>query len=367
MDTSKLLFSFFYCYFLLSSGYICIQASSLNHRHHHHHRRQKHEISDGSFRPKKLFVFGDSYADTGNIRKSLGNSWNEPYGFTFPGKPAGRFSDGRILTDYIAKFLEVKSPLAYEWMEMGGKKLQNGLNFAYGGSGVFNTIGDLLPNMSTQIGFYNKLVHDSVYTKSDLKSSLVLVCLSGNDYGAFLAQGGTMQGLQTFIPRVVKQLGVNLKRLQQLGATKVAVTLLQPLGCLPRSTVDSSFQRCNTTQNLAVGYHNLLLQQTVARLNNQSKSSTFFIIDLYSSFTTVLNQRRDYLGNLRFDTPLKPCCIGTDGYVCGSVDEKGAKMYTVCSDPKSAFFWDMSHPTEAGWHAIYTTFKSTLEQAFKFD
>ena len=76
---------------------------------------------------------------------------------------------------------------------MGGKKLQNGLNFAYGGSGVFNTIGDLLPNMSTQIGFYDKLVHDSVYTKSDLKSSLVLVCLSGNDYGAFLAQGGTMQ------------------------------------------------------------------------------------------------------------------------------------------------------------------------------
>ncbi|KAL1545722.1 GDSL esterase/lipase-like protein [Salvia divinorum] len=351
MASSKLFLPFFYCCFLLSSGYICIQASS----------------SDHGFRPTKLFVFGDSYADTGNIRKSLGNSWSQPYGTTFPGKPAGRFSDGRILTDYLAKFLRVKSPLAYEWMEMGGKKLKNGLNFAYGGSGVFNTLGDVLPNMSTQIGFFDKLMHDSLYTKSDLKSSVVLVCLSGNDYGAFLAQGGkTMQDLQKFIPRVVSQLGANLKRVQQLGAAKVAVTSLQPLGCLPRSTVDSSFQGCNPTQNLAVAYHNLLLQQTVSKLNTDSKTSTFFIIDLYTSFTTVLNQDTNYQGKLRFETPLKPCCIGMNGYFCGDVDQKGEKMYTVCSYPKSAFFWDSSHPTEAGWHAIYTTFKSTLQQALKF-
>lgn len=53
--------------------------------------------------PTKLFVFGDSYADTGNIQKSFSNSWKDPYGVTFPGKPAGRFSDGRVLTDYIGK------------------------------------------------------------------------------------------------------------------------------------------------------------------------------------------------------------------------------------------------------------------------
>ncbi|XP_047976955.1 GDSL esterase/lipase At5g03610-like [Salvia hispanica] len=356
MASTKLFLPFFYGCFLLSFYYICIQASPLS-----------HEISHPGLRPTKLFVFGDSYADTGNVRKSLGNSWNQPYGTTFPGKPAGRFSDGRILTDFIAKFLQVKSPLAYEWMEMGGKKLKNGLNFAYGGSGVFNTLGELLPNMSTQIGFFDKLMQNSVYTKSDLKSSVVLVCLSGNDYGAFLAQGGkTMQDLQEFIPSVVDQLGANLKRVQQLGATKVAVTSLQPLGCLPRSTVVSSFQGCNTTQNQAVAYHNLLLQQTVAKLNNDSQTSTFFIIDLYTSFTTVLNQNPDYQGKLRFETPLKPCCIGKNGYFCGGVDQEGEKMYTVCSNPKSAFFWDSSHPTEAGWHAIYTTFKSSLQQAFKF-
>lgn len=94
---------------------------------------------------------------------------------------------------WAARFLGLKSPIAYEWMKLGGKKVKKGVNFAYGGSGVFNTLGDLLPNMSTQIGFFQTLLHDSLFTPWDLKSSVVLVSLAGNDYGAFLAQGGTMQ------------------------------------------------------------------------------------------------------------------------------------------------------------------------------
>ncbi|KAG8376690.1 hypothetical protein BUALT_Bualt09G0090100 [Buddleja alternifolia] len=369
---SNLFISFFYCCFLFTSGYIGVEGSGHHHhrrRRHHHNHHEKHEIISDytSNKPSKLFVFGDSYADTGNVRKSLGNSWKEPYGTTFPGKPAGRFSDGRVLTDYVAKLLGVKSPLAYTWMKLGGKKLRNGMNFAYGGSGVFNTVGTLLPNMTTQIDLFEKLLvdnHDSnLYTKSDLESSVVLACLSGNDYGAYVATGGTVQGLQSFIPRVVNQLAVSLQRIHGLGATKIVVTALQPLGCLPRVTQMSSFQQCNSTLNLAVNYHNLLLQQAVDKLNNYTKTPTFFILDLYNSFTTVLNQKGDYQGILKFETPLKPCCMGISSeYFCGSVNGNGAKMYTVCSDPKSSFFWDSSHPTEAGWQAVYKTLNSSLEQ-----
>lgn len=49
----------------------------------------------------KLFVFGDSYVDTGNWPKSMSSSWQEPYGYTYPGYPSGRFSDGLVLTDFI--------------------------------------------------------------------------------------------------------------------------------------------------------------------------------------------------------------------------------------------------------------------------
>lgn len=47
----------------------------------------------------KLFVFGDSYVDTGNLVNSI--SYKPPSGITFPGTPAGRFSNGCVLTDYI--------------------------------------------------------------------------------------------------------------------------------------------------------------------------------------------------------------------------------------------------------------------------
>ena len=52
----------------------------------------------------KLFVFGDSYVDTGNSGRQA-TSWKKPYGITFPGKPSGRYSDGRVFTDYIGQSL----------------------------------------------------------------------------------------------------------------------------------------------------------------------------------------------------------------------------------------------------------------------
>lgn len=52
-----------------------------------------------------VFAFGDSYADTGNLPSSVSRSWKLPYGTTFPGKPSGRFSDGRVLTDFIGTYL----------------------------------------------------------------------------------------------------------------------------------------------------------------------------------------------------------------------------------------------------------------------
>lgn len=52
---------------------------------------------------QKLFVFGDSYADTGNSRKISAMAWKPPYGITFPGKPSGRSSDGRVLTDFLGE------------------------------------------------------------------------------------------------------------------------------------------------------------------------------------------------------------------------------------------------------------------------
>ncbi|CAJ1968645.1 unnamed protein product [Sphenostylis stenocarpa] len=292
--------------------------------------------------PKKLFVFGDSYVDTGNTRIDQAGSWKNPYGITFPGKPAGRFSDGRVLTDYIAKFLGLKSPVPYKFRKFMPQKLKYGMNFAYGGTGVFDTSSNY-PNMTIQIDFFQQLIKENVYTTSDLSESVALMSVAGNDYNFYLATNGSIEGFPSFIASVVNQTATNLLRIQSLGVKKIVVDGLQPLGCLPGTTAPSSFQQCNST------FNDLLNQQTKVH-------STFIILDLFDSFMSVLNHPST--SNIKDE--LRPCCVGISSqYSCGSVDENSVKKYKVCDHPKSAFFWDTFHPTQAGWHAVYNKLQTT--------
>ncbi|KAF8395377.1 hypothetical protein HHK36_019323 [Tetracentron sinense] len=349
-------FIYFLSFFVLLTGFQVVQCSSHHHHHHHQHRFSSAGIS-------KLFVFGDSYVDTGNNNKTVARSWKEPYGITFPGKPAGRFSDGRVLTDYVASFIGIKSgPVPYVLRNMGTDPLSNGMNFAYGGTGVFNTL-TLDPNMTTQIDFLQQLLQDGVYTKDDLNSSMALVSAAGNDYTAYLAKNGTTEGLPAFITSVVNQLALNLKRIHELGIRKVVVTALEPLGCLPQRTASSFYQQCNETDNKAVDLHNLLLQQAVEKLNNESKDAGFVILDIHGAFLSLLKGQGAHPGISKFENPLKPCCVGvTNEFSCGSVDESGVKKYTVCENPELAFFWDDVHPAQEGWFEVYSALQASLSQ-----
>jgi hypothetical protein len=56
-----------------------------------------------------MFTLGDSYIDTGNalvMVPPVMPVWidNPPYGDTFFGHTAGRFSDGRVIIDFVGKF-----------------------------------------------------------------------------------------------------------------------------------------------------------------------------------------------------------------------------------------------------------------------
>ncbi|KAL9388401.1 hypothetical protein Peur_017006 [Populus x canadensis] len=311
----------------------------------------------------KLFVFGDSYADTGNWEK-FAASWKEPYGFTFPGKPAGRFSDGRVLTDYIASFLGITSPVPYTWRKTVEKSgLQFGMNFAFGGTGVFDTFINA-PNMATQIDFFQQLLEEKVYTKQDLNSSIVLVSLAGNDYTAYIQRNGNFQDLPAFTTSLINQLSANLKRIHGFGVRKIAVTALQPLGCLPILTAFSSYQNCSESWNTASKFHNQKLQQAIQRMNNESGKHMYETLDLYTAFMSKLNTAR-LAGNLKLRSFLMPCCVGvTSNYSCGNVDKNGAKTYVVCEKPELSVFWDMVHPAQNGWHQVYSSLKSSLHRLY---
>ncbi|KAK4433159.1 GDSL esterase/lipase [Sesamum alatum] len=308
---------------------------------------------------KKMFVFGDSYADTGNLPSSVSRSWKPPYGITFPGKPSGRFSDGRVLTDYIASFVGIRSPFPYRQLKnLNTETIRYGINFAHGGTGVFPTLQVDQPNMTTQIDFFQQLIDKKVYTCQDLRSSIALVSVAGNDYSTYLARNGSFQGLPELTRSVIKQLVLNVKRINGFGIKKIAITGIEPLGCLPRNTAAALYRNCNAAENNFSESHNILLQQHIWALNYETAAPVYKYLDLYNAFISALKIGQNSPGNLT-DT-LKPCCGGVKGEDCGLVDNNGVKKYAVCKNPNQSFYWDSIHPSNEGWRAVYSALKPSL-------
>ncbi|KAG4997952.1 hypothetical protein JHK82_028728 [Glycine max] len=309
--------------------------------------------------PVKLFVFGDSYVDTGNFVHS--ESYKPPSGITFPGNPAGRFCDGRIITDYVASFLKIESPTPYTFRN--SSNLHYGINFAYGGTGIFSTSIDG-PNATAQIDSFEKLIQQNIYTKHDLESSIALVNAGGNDYTNALKTGRIID-LPGFMESLVKQMSVNLKRIRSLGIKKVAVGLLQPIGCLPVLNVISFRTNCIGLLNVISKDHNKMLLKAVQELNKEAADKSVFItLDLYNSFLSAIEtMQKKRAEKSTLMNPLQPCCEGNNlEDSCGSLDDEGSKKYSLCENPKLSFFWDTLHPSQNGWFAVYTILQSTLGQ-----
>ncbi|KAK4385505.1 GDSL esterase/lipase [Sesamum angolense] len=262
------------------------------------------EEREGAKVKRVLFVFGDSYADTGNLPTSISRSWKSPYGITFPRKPSGRFSDGRVLTDYIASFLGIRSPFPYRQLKsLNASTIRYGINFAHGGTGVFPTLQVDQPNMTTQIDFFQQLVEKNVYTSQELSSSIALVSLAGNDYSTYLARNGSFQRTISHSPHI-------------------------------------------------------LLKQHIWALNYETAAPVFKYLDLYNAFISALKIDQNSPGNLT--DKLKPCCGGVEGEDCGLVDNNGVKKYVVCKNPSHSFYWDSIHPSDKGWRAVYLALKRSL-------
>ncbi|KAI3883492.1 hypothetical protein MKX03_028029 [Papaver bracteatum] len=286
----------------------------------------------------KLFLFGDSYLDTGNNKKFTVESWKFPFGMTLPGIPTGRYSDGLVFTDFLASFMGVESPIPYkQWTRLSKIRVGNGMNFAHGGTGVFDTwIKE--PNMTTQINTFKEHIVDMECTTNATLTSPwpLLLSLVMTTHSMF------MTGFRAHIAKVLDQLEVNLGEIGKTGIKKVVMLALQPLGCLPSKAVFVSFEKCDEPLNNETIFHNTLLQKIVQKLNSETTDSPFHMLDLYSAF-------------MSFGNPLlKPCCIPTSAeYLCGNVDENGVKQYTLRENPNDNIFWDL-------FHAISSALKPSL-------
>lgn len=183
----------------------------------------------------------------------------------------------------------MRPPSAFELIKNFNTKsaVENGINFAHGGTGVFQTLVDL-PTMTTQIDFFQQLMDKNVFANHDLSSSIALVSLAGNDYAAYLARNGSFGGIAGFTRSVINQLVLNIRRIHNFGIKKIVVTGIGPLGCLPQATASTSYQSCNAELNNFSISHNQMLEQYLWRLNYEAAAPVFTYLDLYGGFISAL-------------------------------------------------------------------------------
>lgn len=95
-----------------------------------------------------LIVFGDSTVDSGNNKflSTLVRSDFEPYGRDFAGaKPTGRFSNGKLPTDFISEALGLKPTVpAYLDPTYNVTDFATGVCFASAGTGYDNATADII-------------------------------------------------------------------------------------------------------------------------------------------------------------------------------------------------------------------------------
>lgn len=315
-------------------------------------------------RPRALFVFGDSYADTGNHSPYvpiLNRPWKSPYGSTWPGDGTGRYSDGKVFTDFFAEYLGFPSAPMTERMAKGKKEYDegmHGINFAYGGSGMFSTFGPLIPRVNSQIQQFREFIESGFLAKDLIAASMILFVVCGNDYTAYGDSHPNDEGILDFVPDVASEIDGTLKAFYELGARKLSVTKMLPYGCYPKITSKVNYSSCNASENARTILHNKLLTDHVAAFKALHSDVEITFLDFQQAFEMAFQGHYDQADLLNEDSTfqrninLRPCCEGIGDASCGEKDLFGRKQYNVCESPKDFFFWDNVHPSHAGWEAI---------------
>ncbi|KAF7111758.1 hypothetical protein CFC21_111734 [Triticum aestivum] len=321
-----------------------------------------------------MFVFGDDFADNGNLPKlpggqpqsDLSRQWSYPYGSYINSRgsaaavPTGRFSNNRIQSDFIARILGFNAaPPAY-MHTLDQSCDPTGMTFASGGAGVFQK---KVPTLAAQVKSFTRLINSGIISKDQLRHSVALVAISGNDYmsGADVKNSflSSFDDIDTYIGNVTTEIVKNVVQLQKLGVKKVLVNNMHPIGCTPMRTSTNNYTTCDLLANYAASVHNKNLKQLMGKKNNA------YMLDLYTAFTDIINHapgEGSDQSNM-FNNNLAPCCEGFyDTGFCGQQDDTGEPLYELCENPNQLFYWDEVHPTHAGWKAVMKALEQPLKE-----
>ncbi|KAL7145694.1 hypothetical protein ABFS83_07G104300 [Erythranthe nasuta] len=320
-----------------------------------------------------IYHFGDGITDIGNSIRVLPfgpflPSTRPPYGTTFPGRPTGRWSDGRVDVDFIAADLGLPNIIPY--LSMRGSTSNDGVIFSVARSPVLSPLffklrGVDFPPYAVPLGgqlrWFKAYLLSVCSTPQDCavrlaNSLIVLGDIEGNDYGYPLAQGKSIQEVNTYVPFVIRALIDAATELIQMGATRVVIAGSVPVGCYPYILTALQTNNAAAYDNLGclksvndfIVSKNQLLQDAVTNLAAQFPNVGVYYGDLYGPVQTII-QESSVSGNMT----LKACCGIGGKYNYNSRRFCGSRGVPVCANPNEYIYWDGLHFTQEAY-ARYT-------------
>ncbi|MBD1893518.1 SGNH/GDSL hydrolase family protein [Coleofasciculus sp. FACHB-712] len=263
----------------------------------------------------RIYVFGDSLSDTGNVFNLTGGSSPKA-----PPYYQGRFSNGPIWVDALAN----KLGLAPALVTAGGANSSDSINFAFGGatSGTNNVAGPL-PGLQTEIDWFKS---DLAKTKQSADSeALYIVWAGGNDY---------LGGGVTDPTEPVKNISAAVTSLFNLGARNFLVANLPDLGKAPVGL--SGGIAMSNGLNQLTEFHNSGLSYSLGELSKSLDGIKLKSLDINSLFNNVITNKETF----GFTNVTDSCLTNYEG--------PQDSTYDICDNPDSYLFWDNIHPTAAG-------------------
>ncbi|XP_059655084.1 GDSL esterase/lipase At5g22810-like [Cornus florida] len=304
-----------------------------------------------------LFIFGDSVVDVGNNNhlSTIVKANFPPYGRDFINhRPTGRFCNGKLASDFTAENLGFTTyPPAYLTKKAKGNNLLIGANFASGSSGYYETTAklyDAIP-LSQQLQYFKeyqkKLV--GIAGKSNASSiisgSIYLVSAGSSDFAQNYYINPLLYKVYTpdeFSDILIQSYVKFIQDLYGLGARKIGVTTLPPIGCLPAAITlfGSDSNECVTKFNKDAVSFNNKLNATSQGLQNRLSGLKIVVLDIYQPLYNIVTDPADN----GFFEARKACC-GT-GLLETSI-LCNAKSVGTCANASEYVFWDGFHPSEA--------------------
>ncbi|KAM5579691.1 GDSL esterase/lipase 1 [Rosa sericea] len=300
-----------------------------------------------------LFIFGDSIYDAGN-NNYINTSYRanfRPYGETFFKNPTGRFSDGRLISDFIAEY--AKLPIIPPYLQPGNQQFTYGANFASAGAGALvETFHGLVIDLNSQLSNFER-VHASLRknlgdeeANTLISRAVYLFSVGGNDYSYIFGTNSSIQHPhREFVGTVLGNITAAIKEIYNKGGRKFGFLSLDPLGCIPYSRALEKRQKDGCFEEITpyVELHNEELPKLLQKLETELKGFRYSI----SNYNEFLSDRINNPSKYGFKEGKVACC-GSGPYrgsfSCGG--QRGTKEYDLCPNASEYVFFDSGHPTE---------------------